>query len=252
MNFHPAAQPTLKRVEQFYSNLFRHDLVGIYIHGSLVSRCYNPKLSDIDFIVVIQHPFTSAVKRKVIDFSASIAERAPGKGIECSVVTIDQVRKFTYPTPNELTFSNHSLDHHTLDELYLLPQESDPDLAAHFSVILDRGVVLNGLPIKDVFAPVPREYYLQALTSDVAYIKTMIHRKPFYGILNLCRIYAYKRDGHIFSKKEGGEWALKRLDRKYHSLISKALADYKSEMTSDWHLPHLFEFYDYLYPLIIR
>ncbi|WP_279222132.1 aminoglycoside adenylyltransferase domain-containing protein [Clostridium sp. JN-9] len=50
-----------------------------------------------------------------------------------------------------------------------------------------------------------------------------------YIILNLCRVLAYVQDGLVLSKKEGGEWGLKNIHRKYQGLIKEALVCYTSD-----------------------
>ena len=47
-----------------------------------------------------------------------------------------------------------------------------------------------------------------------------------YITLNLARVLAYKKEGLILSKKEGGEWALNDVPGEYHPLISAAMSEY--------------------------
>ena len=51
-----------------------------------------------------------------------------------------------------------------------------------------------------------------------------------YLTLNLARVLAYQKDGIVISKKEGGEWALRNLPKKYHPLIHSALKEYQESM----------------------
>jgi len=46
--------------------------------------------------------------------------------------------------------------------------------------------------------------------------------------LNLARVLAYKEEGLVLSKAEGGEWALHHLPAQYKPLITSALAAYAS------------------------
>ena len=39
------------------------DLVGVYLHGSLALKCFNPIRSDINLLVVSSQPLSSAQKR---------------------------------------------------------------------------------------------------------------------------------------------------------------------------------------------
>lgn len=47
--------------------------------------------------------------------------------------------------------------------------------------------------------------------------------------MNLARVLAYIKDGLVLSKKEGGEWALKNVHERYHSLIQGALIEYAED-----------------------
>lgn len=50
---------------------------------------------------------------------------------------------------------------------------------------------------------------------------------PVYFVLNACRVLAYLREGHIFSKDEGGEWGLDALSSEFHNVIEWALERYR-------------------------
>ena len=46
-----------------------------------------------------------------------------------------------------------------------------------------------------------------------------------YLVLSFCRMLHTLEAGTIVSKREAGEWALRRLDPRWHDLIGSALAD---------------------------
>ena len=47
-----------------------------------------------------------------------------------------------------------------------------------------------------------------------------------YIILNLCRVYAYIKEGAVLSKEKGGQWGIANLSDKYHSLIASMIDNY--------------------------
>ncbi len=104
----------------------------------------------------------------------------------------------------------------------------DKDLAAHFTIIKNYGIVLYGAEINDVFADVPRNAYIDSIWSDIENAKEEIVKNPVYVILNLCRVAAFLKNDLIVSKKQGGEWALQNLPAQYHPLVSLALQSYTS------------------------
>ena len=102
----------------------------------------------------------------------------------------------------------------------------DKDLAAHFTIINKRGRCLYGAPIEEVFARVPRRDYMDSIWFDVENAEEEITEYTMYLTLNLARVLAYKEEGLVLSKKEGGEWALRNLPEEYRPLITDAMREY--------------------------
>ena len=182
--------------------ILKENLVGVYLHGSAVMGCYQPKKSDLDFMVVVKENMTDADKRAFLDSVVMLDAAGPAKGIEMSIVIRDVCDPFVYPTPFILHYSRMHTEWYRRDpEDYIRKMNgTDSDLAAHFSVIRGRGVCLYGLP--------------------------MITENPMYLILNLPRVLAWLKEKKILSKKEGGEWGLGSLPEAYHPLLRSALKEY--------------------------
>lgn len=89
---------------------------------------------------------------------------APKKGIEMSIVKRSVCNPFLYPTPFELHFSNAHLNWflEKPQDYIAKMNETDPDLAAHFTITRAYGKVLYGAKISDVFGTVPKEDYIDA------------------------------------------------------------------------------------------
>ena len=208
------------------------NLVGIYLHGSAAMGCFNPNKSDLDLIVIVKHEPSNADKRSFMDMVVALNQHAPAKGIEMSMVRECFCNPFIYPTPYELHFSMMHLDWYQSnpDDYVEKMCGTDVDLAAHFTVIYHRGITLWGKEISDVFAQVPREDYLDSILSDVRDATDSMMDNPVYFTLNLCRVLAYKQDGLVLSKREGGEWGLDRISNPdYRGLIFAALQAYQTE-----------------------
>lgn len=207
---------------------FAGDLVGVYLHGSAAMGCYNPGVSDLDFIVVVRESPSDAARRAFMDAVALLDAEAPGKGIEMSVVTARVCNPFVYPTPFELHYSRMHAAWYARDpgDYVEKMRGADVDLAAHFTVIRGRGLCLCGAPIDAVFGPVPEADYIDSIREDVAGAEAEIADNPVYLTLNLARVLAYLRDGRVLSKREGGAWALENLPEAYHPLIRAALDAY--------------------------
>lgn len=212
------------------------NLTGIYLHGSAVMGCFNPAESDIDLILVVKDEVSDIAKRQFMDMVVELNDRAPKKGLELSIVKEEVCKPFVYPTPFELHFSVAHLNwYRTNPEDYVTRMKgTDKDLAAHFTIIYHRGRALYGKAIREVFAEVSRDYYMDSIWCDIEGAVEDVLDNPMYIILNLCRVLGYKEDGLILSKKEGGEWMLRQLTEKDHGtltgdfsgLIAAALKEY--------------------------
>ena len=69
----------------------------------------------------------------------------------------------------------------------------------------------------------PDADYLSSIVADARSILDDLGDDPVYGILNLCRVMAYRQDGLVTSKREGGRWALEHLEPRFHELVNRAL-----------------------------
>lgn len=232
--------------------IFRDNLVGVYLHGSAVMGCFNAEKSDIDLIVAVRKALTGEVKRRFMDAVTELNSLAPKKGIELSVVRSEVCKPFVYPTPYELHFSNTHLEWYknNPDDYIARMQGVDKDLAAHFTIITRRGRTLFGENIWDVFGDVKKEYYFDSIWEDIKNAEQEISTCPTYMILNLCRVLAYSESGLVLSKREGGEWGLENLPEPYHGLIQSALRDYISPAEEEIDLTAAQEFAVYMLDLI--
>lgn len=224
------------------------NLVGIYLHGSAVMGCFNEKKSDIDLVVVVNAAITNEVKRKYMDMVVELNTYALEKGIELSIVKRDVCKPFIYPTPFELHFSNAHLQWYKTNPIDYVEKMNgvDKDLAAHFTILCHRGKCLYGQDIQDVFAEVKKEFYFDSIWNDIENAEEEIKTNPTYIILNLCRVLAYRKDGIVLSKREGGKWGIDHVPKKYHDLILQALDEYASDRPMEWEDDYAQEYASYM------
>lgn len=242
----------LNSISENYRDILQENLTGIYVHGSIALGCFNWDKSDIDFIVVINGELSHETKRKLMDFTVKLNEQAPPKGLEMSIVLEEYCRKFQYPTPFELHFSNMHKEwyHRNPDDYCEHMHGEDKDLAAHFTIIKHAGVVLCGKPICAVFGDVPSDLYLDSIKDDIINAKKDIIENPVYIVLNLCRVAAYIKEGLILSKKQGGEWGSKNLNSDYQSIIIPVLHSYQTNETMNIEKDKASDFCDYMFSIV--
>lgn len=205
-------------------------LTGIYLHGSMAMGCFHPEKSDMDLIVVVEEDVSDGQKAEFMKEIVRLNGQGPPGGIEISMVKREYCRPFRYPTPFELHFSPMHLTwfRERPQEYIEKMQGEDKDLAAHFTVIQNYGIVLYGEAIEKVFAPVPGEAYMDSILYDIENAKEAILGNPIYVILNLCRALAYAKDGLCLSKKDGAQWGIEHCPDSYHKLIREAAVCYET------------------------
>jgi hypothetical protein len=248
--------PTTVRtqVDQFLADTqarLATNLVGVYLHGSLAMGCFNPAHSDLDLLVITHRPMPRFVKRQVAEQLLRLSH-APIQ-IEISYLTQAMLIPWRYPPPFDLHYSEQWRAAYECDlrngawQQWNTKQRRDPDLAAHMMVVRQRGVVLVGAPILTIFPTIPRNHYLAAILGDVTDALDTITENPVYAILNACRTLAYLKTGQVYSKAEGGQWALEHLPLSLRSLVQQAQADYADERpTGPFALAPLVQFQAYM------
>ena len=243
-----AYKDLLVRFVDLNKSILGNNLAGVYLHGSFVMDCFNPRESDLDLLIVVENVIPDDVKKKYMDMVVRLNEEAPAKGFELSIVKKSVCKPFVYPTPFELHFSIAHLNWYKNNpEDYIQKMKgTDKDLAAYVTIINHRGKVLYGREIKDVFGLVSRQDYFDSIWADIEGAHNDILNNTMYITLNLTRVLAYQKDNIILSKKEGGEWGLANLPVKYHSLIISALKEYASGTPSQYNMELAVEYAEYM------
>jgi streptomycin 3"-adenylyltransferase len=210
------------------------DLVGVYLHGSLVLGCFNPARSDVDVLAVTDRRMSREdMARLVPILLESSGDWDPGlpRPLEISFLPRAALHPWRHPTPYDLHFGEtwRPAFETGLDEVLPGQTEPDPDLAAHITVLHAHGVVLYGAPIADVFPAVPRKDYVDSLARDFAWCRDEGHTAARYAILSMTRVWATLATGEIHSKDSGAAWAAERVPDELRPLVERALESYRGD-----------------------
>jgi predicted nucleotidyltransferase len=203
--------------------------VGMYLYGSLSSGDFNPKASDIDYLVVTttllaEHTITEleAMHQRIWQTGLKWAEK-----LECSYIPQVHLRRYEkfdigYPMVNEGNF-------------YLAPHGSDWIIQRH--IIREQGVTLAGPDPKMLIDPVSpddiryavrgilEEWWFPML-NDPSWLRD--HGSPYhaFAILTMCRSLHALGHGMIVSKPVAAKWAQQELGGKWAQVIEGSLATY--------------------------
>ncbi|WP_324668932.1 aminoglycoside adenylyltransferase domain-containing protein [Geochorda subterranea] len=210
-------------------------LVGVYLHGSLAMGGFNPGRSDLDLLVVTRSDPGATFRRALAAWL--LQHSGHPYPFEVHVLQMEDLHPWRHPAPFAFHYSE-AWRQPTRDAVARLqdPRElmpaTDPDLAAHVTVLRARGVCLCGQPIDEVFPQVPPEDYRDGLLRDVSDARSTVHLDPVSTVLNLCRVGQYLEDGVIASKAEAGAWAAMALPAAHRSVAAWALAAYRGDAAS--------------------
>jgi predicted nucleotidyltransferase len=225
-------QRQVTRLVGSLQRLLNDTLVGVYLHGSLATGGFNPARSDVDLLVVVRESLTTERRRRLAELLLT-ASGAPAP-LEISVLTAGALHPWRHPAPHDFHFSESWRDRAraglaTGAPVHALTGGVDPDLAAHITHLRDRGIVLCGPPIADIFPEVPRRDYLDAILADVREALDALDGNPVYGVLNALRVTRFLEDGALTSKAEAGEWGLTAMPDALHPVIALALSRYRGD-----------------------
>ncbi len=212
---------------------FIPNLTGIYLHGSLAMGCFNPTQSDLDLLVVSQEKMPAAAVPPILASLLEISRRPVP--VEVSFLNQQDLRPWQHPALYDLHYSEgwreemwRQHEDGSWTEKFLAVKR-DSDLAAHITMTLKYGVCLWGESAAAVLPTVPPADFADSILTDVDWTSERMLKFPVYTILNLCRGYAFLRDGLILSKAQGAQWALQNLEEKWQKIIQQGLDGYQAD-----------------------
>ena len=214
------------------------NLTGIYLHGSLAMGSYYPPKSDLDLVVVVENKLSVDERKTIAETIAKHSEQKPTTGnIELSVITADTAKTIPVPVPFEVHYSTEWHDKILSGDVDYAKDKTDIDLQSHLAYIKQRGIVLQGKSIDEVFGEIDWQIFMDGVIDDFNWIIEGEHilETPFYAVLNICRVLQLLAENsqQVHSKDEGGEWALQNLPEQYHAIIQQALDAYRSSKQVD-------------------
>jgi hypothetical protein len=180
-------------------------LQAAYLHGSAVLGGWIRDRSDVDMLFVAEDRVGSGDVERISRAVRGAARPCPGRGLECSVVTVAQAAR---PRP-PWRFVLHVAVGFGPDRVLQPRSQSpgDPDLLMHYAVCRAAGWPVHGPPAAELIGAVPRRMILSYLGDELGW--GIEHGSEAYAVLNACRAQVYVTDNQIVSKLAGGEASLR-------------------------------------------
>ena len=151
------------------------DLAGVYVHGSAVLGGLHPH-SDIDIIAVSTRQTSLNEKRLLVDLLLALSGwgRSTGRPIELDVVVKSEIRPWRYPPAFDFHFSELWRKQFESGDLQPWPSSTNRDLASAITMTLVGDTALFGPPPAEIFDPVPRRDYIDAVLRDTRTVDELL------------------------------------------------------------------------------
>lgn len=211
--------------------VFADDLIGAYLHGSGVLGGLRPR-SDIDVIAVTRTRLSPERKQRLVDLLLTLSGKP--RPIELDVVVESEIRPWRHPP--RLDFHYFELrrpDFKSGNDEPWSPS-ANRDLASVVTMVLAGDTALFGPPPAEVFEPVPRADYIDALLKDFDEPRRDLDWDTRNVILTLARIWSGIATDEVHSKESAAAWALPRLPEEHRPVLERARAIYRGEAEDFW------------------
>ena len=213
----------------------RAELIGVYLFGSAVLGGLRPR-SDIDVMAVTRRPTTPREKGDLIGHLLAVSGRP--RHVEVTVVAQPAIRPWRYPPERDFQYGDWWRDRFEAGELEPWAEPTDPDLASLITLVLHADRALLGPPPTEVFDPVPRADYVEALRTCVrdvlADLRAGSEDDTRNYVLTLARIWQSLSTGAVGTKDGAADWALERLPPEHRVVLGRARASYLGEEEERW------------------
>jgi streptomycin 3"-adenylyltransferase len=232
-----AAETQIELFLEGVREVLHGDLVGAYLHGSAVLGGLRPD-SDIDVVAVSTRRTTADEKRRLIDLLLTISGRGaslrPGRPIELDVVVASEIRPWRYPPTFDFHYDELLRDRFESGTLEPWTSTTNRDLASAVTMVLLGHQPLAGPQPAQVFDPVPRSDYIDAILRDTETVDEFLSWDTRNVVLTLPRIWSAVATEAVFSKEEAANWALPRLPEEHRMVLELARAAYLGEAEDSW------------------
>ncbi|MFL0356360.1 aminoglycoside adenylyltransferase domain-containing protein [Erythrobacter sp. GH1-10] len=199
----------LRKISDDIRAVVAQDLVGLYLHGSIVQDDFRPGTSDIDVLGVVSGALSDSQRS---DLASRVVQHEPpdrAAELELILCPASACSKPILEFPFEFALSTGAGAHAGSE-----PPGTARDLLIDVSQCRQQGQRLFGPPPYEVLGPVPLGLLRKALFAEMHW-----HLGDIAGgsatsltnaVLNAARSHHAARTGEIVSKSEGGRLWLER------------------------------------------
>ena len=245
----PSIFPDVNKVLQLLlsnvKDILKDQFIGMYLYGSLSSGDFNPKSSDVDFLVVSTNALSDqtiseleAMHKQIWATSLKWAAKLEGTYVPRELVRHHDPNGAPCPTVNEGRFymarlgGSWDIQRHVTREYGVVVEGPDPRTLIDFISPEElRGAVVGIL--QDWWFP---------MLDDPSWLRDHPSEYHAFAILSMSRALHALEHGTIVSKPVAAKWAQEKLGTKWSQVIEQALAAQQSNSANQNLLDDALEF----------
>lgn len=208
------------------SHILGEQFIGLYLYGSLAAGDFNPKRSDIDFVVITATELADDIVTDLAALHAQMQETGAywANHIEGDYIPLAALRRYD---PTQTRYPHLSTSGHFAVE------EHDSGVIIQQHILREKGVALAGPPIRPLIEPITPDELRQATLAilhswwEPKLINPVIladDEYQVYAVLTMCRMLYTLRFGEIISKPVAAKWAIEKVNGRFTPLIQLANA----------------------------
>lgn len=207
------------------------DVVGAYLHGSAVLGGLRPR-SDLDVMVVSRRRTTRHEKQRLV--AHLLAVSCQPRPVELTIVVEDEIRPWRYPPRMDFQYGDWWRNEFERGEVEPWPSPTNPDLASLVRMVLLSDAPLLGPPAAEIFEPVPRRDYVDALVKGIDGLMRTLQSDTRNVVLTLARIWISIETDEVRSKDAAADWALPRLPAQLRPVLARAREIHLGDEEERW------------------
>jgi Domain of unknown function (DUF4111)/Nucleotidyltransferase domain len=242
----PGVAPLLDKLVPGITDALGDNLVGMYLCGSLALGGFEPQTSDVDLLVVTEHPLsdTEMTLLAALHERFSTTDNEFAQEYEVYYLDRDSIRRFA-PGQQHMKVGPDEALHRV---------EHRPNWVLERWTVRECGIALTGPDQKSLIDPVPPEDLRSAAAgelrvrlrdwSDGSWPRSELSHlgAQAYEVETVCRALFTIETGEMSSKGDAVRWAFLTLPERWHPLIEWSQTCRRDWTRNEKRIPDVLEF----------
>ncbi|MEW6093118.1 MAG: aminoglycoside adenylyltransferase domain-containing protein [Chloroflexota bacterium] len=221
---HPEVNTVLDALLPEVKSILGDQFIGMYLHGSLAYGDFDPRTSDIDFLVVTQDSLSAEIFSALKEMHAHLFASGGtwSRKLEGAYLPEGHLRRHE---PGHAPIPWLGSDGHFAWE------RLGSDWIIQRWILREKGVIVAGPPLVDMIDSVSAADLREAVRGSLREWWSPPFPSPerfqrdgyrVYAVLTMCRSLYVREFGRVASKPEAARWAIQMFDGRWDDLISSA------------------------------